>query len=143
MCDYEAGHGVIMQKTILIVDDEEIVVDITKRKLLQEGYMPIGVGDGEKALQVLREGPVDLIVLDVEMPTMNGYTFLAERQKIPGATRTPVIVLTAYDSMEPILKRYGIRAYLQKPLQFQDLLMKIREILNECAGASLNAARLG
>ena len=118
-----------MPKTILIVDDEDIVVDITKRKLTQEGYLVIGVGDGEKALQVLREGLVDLIVLDVEMPNMNGYTFLTEREKIPGALSVPVIVLTAYDSMEPIFKRHGIRAYLQKPLKFQDLLAKIREIL--------------
>jgi CheY-like chemotaxis protein len=118
-----------MPKTILIVDDEEIVVDISRRKLIQEGYMVIGVGDGEKALQVLREGPVDLIVLDVEMPNMNGYTFMGEREKIPGGNSAPVIVLTAYDSMEPIFKRHGIRAYLQKPLQFQDLLLKIREVL--------------
>jgi CheY-like chemotaxis protein len=118
-----------MTKTILVVDDEEIVVDITRRKLTQEGYMVIGVGDGEKALQVLREGAVDLIVLDVEMPNMNGYTFMAEREKIPGATKIPVIVLTAYDSMEPIFKRHGIHSYLQKPLQFQDLLAKIREVL--------------
>lgn len=118
-----------MPKTILIVDDEDIVVDIARRKLIQAGYMVIGVGDGEKALQVLREGPVDLIVLDVEMPNMNGYTFMAEREKIPGGTSAPVIVLTAYDSMEPIFKRHGIRAYLQKPLQFQDLLVKIREVL--------------
>jgi CheY-like chemotaxis protein len=118
-----------MPKTILIVDDEEIVVDIAKRKLIQEGFMVIGVGDGEKALQVLREGPVDLIVLDVEMPNMNGYTFMAERAKIPGGNSAPVIVLTAYDSMEHILKRHGICAYLQKPLQFSDLLVKIREVL--------------
>jgi CheY-like chemotaxis protein len=118
-----------MPKTILIVDDEEIVVEITRRKLIQEGYFVIGVGDGEKALQVLREGSVDLIVLDVEMPTMNGYTFMTERQKIPGAAQAPVIVLTAYDSMEPIFKRHGVSAYLQKPMQYQDLLKKIREVL--------------
>ncbi len=118
-----------MSKTILIVDDEEIVVDITKRKLAQEGYLVIGVGDGEAALQVLREGRVDLIVLDVEMPNMNGYTFMIERAKIPGASDAPVIVLTAYDSMEPILKRHNIAAYLQKPLQFKDLLVKIRDVL--------------
>ena len=126
-----------MPKTILIVDDEEIVVDITKRKLTQEGFLVIGVGDGEQALQVLREGPVDLIVLDVEMPNMNGYTFMAERQKIPGALDAPVIVLTAYDSMEPIFKRHGISAYLNKPVSFQDLLTKIKEVLaqDEMAGA--------
>ena len=120
-----------MSKTILVVDDEEIVVDITRRKLTQEGFAVIGVGDGEAALQVLREGPVDLIILDVEMPKLNGYNFIAERKKIPGAVKAPVIVLTAYESMEPIFRRHGINAYLTKPIKFQDLLDKIKEVLSE------------
>lgn len=125
-----------MEKTILVVDDEEVVVDITKRKLTQEGYLVIGVHDGESALQVLREGTVDLIVLDVEMPKMNGYTFISERAKIPGGDKVPVIMVTAYESMEPIFKRHGISAYLNKPLKFSDLLSKIKEVLSagEMAG---------
>ncbi len=120
-----------MPKTILVVDDEEVVVDITKRKLTQEGYYVIGVNDGESALQALREGAVDLIVLDVEMPKMNGYAFMSERKKIPGGSNAPVIMVTAYGSMEPIFKRHGISAYLNKPLKFQDLLSKIKEVLAE------------
>ncbi|MBF0486060.1 MAG: response regulator [Candidatus Omnitrophica bacterium] len=120
-----------MPKTILIVDDEEVVLDIAKRKLSQEGYAVIAVEDGEAALQVLREGQVDLIILDIEMPKLNGYNFIAERKKIPGADQAPVIVLTAYDSMEPIFRRHGIRGYLNKPIKFQDLLLKVKEVLEE------------
>ncbi|MBF0122100.1 MAG: response regulator [Candidatus Omnitrophica bacterium] len=118
-----------MPKTILIVDDEEIVVDITKRKLTQEGFFVIGVNDGEMAIQALNQGLVDLILLDVEMPKMNGYTFMNERKKIPGAENIPVIVLTAYDSMEPIFRRNNVQAYLTKPLQFQEVLDKVNEII--------------
>jgi CheY-like chemotaxis protein len=127
-----------MPKTILVVDDEDVVVDITKRKLTREGYYVIGVHDGESALQALREGAVDLIVLDVEMPKMNGYTFMSERKNIPGGAKAPVIMVTAYGSMEPIFKRHGIRAYLNKPLKFQDLLSKVKEVLaeNEMAGVA-------
>jgi CheY-like chemotaxis protein len=74
---------------------------------------------------------VDLIILDIEMPKMNGYAFLAERKKIPGAENIPVLVLTAYPSMEPIFRRNGVRDYLTKPLRFQELLAKIQEILAE------------
>lgn len=118
-----------MAKTILIVDDEDIVVDITKRKLTQEGYLAIGVSDGEMALEALRQGLVDLILLDVEMPKMNGYTFLTERKKIPGAEEIPIIVLTAYDSMEPIFRRNNVEAYLTKPLAFQDVLSKVKDVI--------------
>jgi CheY-like chemotaxis protein len=124
-----------MSGTVLVIDDEEIVVDITKRKLTQEGYAVIGVGDGEAALQVLREGAVSLIILDIEMPKLNGYNFIAERKKIPGAEKIPVIVLTAYDSMEPIFRRHGIQAYLTKPIKFLDLLAKIKEVLGESPSA--------
>ena len=118
-----------MPKIILIVDDEEIVVDITKRKLTQEGYLVIGVYNGEMALQALNQGLVDLILLDVEMPKMNGYTFMNERKKIKGAENIPVIVLTAYDSMEPIFRRNHIQAYLTKPLLFQEVLDKVKEVI--------------
>ncbi|MBF0331306.1 MAG: response regulator [Candidatus Omnitrophica bacterium] len=120
-----------MPKTILIVDDEDVVVDISRRRLTQEGYEVRGVHDGESALQALREGVVDLIALDVEMPVMNGYTFLAERKKIPGAENVPVIVLTAYPNMQPILKRQGIDMYLTKPLPFRDLLASIKKVIGE------------
>ncbi len=118
-----------MKKTILIVDDEEMVVDMTRRRLVQEGYLAIGVCDGGKALEVLREGTVDLIILDVEMPGMNGYAFLGERKKIPGADKAPVIMLTAFDSMEPIFRRNGVAEYLTKPVRFAELLVKIRSVL--------------
>jgi CheY-like chemotaxis protein len=120
-----------MAKSILLVDDEEIILDITKRKLVQEGFLVIGVRDGEEAIKALQQGLVDLIVLDIEMPKMNGYAFLAERKKIPGAENIPVLVLTAYPSMEPIFRRNGVRDYLTKPLRFQDLLAKVQEILAE------------
>jgi DNA-binding response OmpR family regulator len=118
-----------LPKTILIVDDEELVVDITKRKLAQEGYLALGAKDGEEALQALREGLVDLILLDVEMPRMNGYSFLTERKKIPNAENIPVIVLTAYDSMEPIFRRNNVSAYLNKPLRFQDVLARVKDVI--------------
>jgi len=120
-----------MPKSILLVDDEDIILDITKRKLVQEGFLVIGVKDGEEAIKALMQGLVDLIILDIEMPKMNGYAFLAERKKITGAEGIPVLVLTAYPSMEPIFRRNGVRDYLTKPLRFQELLAKVQEILAE------------
>ena len=120
-----------MPKSILLVDDEEMIIDITKRKLVQEGFLVIGVKNGEEAIKALTQGMVDLIILDVEMPKMNGYAFLTERKKIPGAEAIPVLILTAYPSMEPIFRRNGVRDYLTKPLHFQELLAKVQEILAE------------
>ena len=118
-----------MPKTILIVDDEEMVVDMARRKLVQEGYLAIGAGNGEEALKVLGDGLVDLIILDVEMPKMNGYMFLTELKNIPGAENIPVIMLTAYDAMEPIFRRHNAADYLTKPVRFQELMTRIHRVL--------------
>lgn len=119
-----------MSLKILLVDDEQMVLDITKRKLAEEGFLVLTASNGEQAIEVLEDGLVDLILLDVEMPRMNGYTFITERNKIDGAAEIPVIILTAYDSMEPIFKRNNVSEYLTKPIPFQALLTKIKEVLS-------------
>jgi CheY-like chemotaxis protein len=119
-----------MPKTILVVDDELIVVQIAKRKLEERGYEVMIAGDGEAALEKLKIKVPDLILLDVQMPKMNGYSFLMEKNKFPEFENIPIIVLTAYNEMEPIFRRHRIKAYLLKPLKLQDLLNKVEELLN-------------
>ena len=118
-----------MPKSILIVDDEPIVVEISKRKLQERGYEVVTAYDGEQALKSLKEKVPDLILLDIQMPKMNGYTFMMEKAKTPAFVNIPVIVLTAYNEMEALFKRHGIKAYLLKPLKLQELLDRVIEVL--------------
>ena len=118
-----------MSKTVLLVDDETLVVDIAKRKLEKDGFKILTAGNGQEALDVLENNKADLIILDIEMPVMNGYTFLFELEKKKKQPRIPIIVLTAYNFMEPIFKRHNIIAYLLKPLKLDELLDKIKKIL--------------
>jgi CheY-like chemotaxis protein len=108
-------------------------VEIAKRKLEERGYEVMVAGDGEEALERLKSKTPDLILLDVQMPKMNGYSFLIEKNKFPEFTSIPVIVLTAYNEMERIFQRHHIKAYLLKPLKLQDLLSKVQEILESPA----------
>src|SRR6185503_1654179 len=114
-----------------LVDDEVVVVDIAKRKLDQLGYTVLAAHDGEEAVEILRTAKPDLIVLDVQMPKMNGYTFLTELRKNPNhdLASIPVIMVTAYSETNPIFNRHGVVAYLLKPLKLQELIDKIQEIL--------------
>jgi len=59
---------------------------------------------------------------------MNGYTFIMEKTKIPEYADIPVLVLTAYNEMEPLFQRHGVKAYLLKPLKLQDLVDKIVQV---------------
>ncbi len=118
-----------MSKCLLFVDDELTVADIAKRKLEDLGYEVMTAQDGEEALEVLKKRIPDLILLDIQMPKMNGYTFLIEKAKVPEYDSIPVVVLTAYGEMEPLFKRHRVKAYLLKPLKLQELLDKVQSIL--------------
>ena len=117
-----------MPKTVLLVDDETVVIDIARRKLQELGYEVMIAYDGEEALARLVEKVPDVIVVDIQMPKMNGYTFLMEKDKIPAYANIPVITVTAYNEMEPLFKRHGVKAYLLKPLRLQELLNKVAEV---------------
>jgi CheY-like chemotaxis protein len=120
-----------MPKTVLLVDDEVVVVDIAKRRLDQLGYNVLAAHDGQEAVDILATAKPDLIVLDVQMPKMNGYTFLTELRKNPNPdlAAIPVIIVTAYAETNPIFNRHGVIAYLLKPLKLQELLDKVQDIL--------------
>ncbi len=118
-----------MGKTVLVVDDESIVVDITKQKLEELGFEVMTAHDGQEAMDRLKEKIPHLIILDVQMPKINGYTFIMEKSKVPEYESIPVIVTTAHNEMEPLFKRHGIKAYLLKPLKLQELIDKVGEVL--------------
>jgi len=62
---------------------------------------------------------------------MNGYSFIMEKVKVPEYLGVPVVVLTAYNEMEPLFVRHGVKAYLLKPLKLQDLINKVTEIVGQ------------
>lgn len=118
-----------MGKTILVVDDESIVVEIVRRKLEESGFEVMTAYDGQEAMACLKKKAPHLIILDVQMPKMDGYTFIMEKNKVPEYESIPVIVITAHDETEPLFKRHGIKAYLLKPLKLQELTDKVSEVL--------------
>ena len=84
---------------------------------------------GWKLWEVLKKKIPDLILLDVQMPKMDGYTFIMKKSADPAIAKIPVIVLTAEKKTEPLFKRHGVKAYLIKPIETPDLLNKIQAIV--------------
>ena len=118
-----------MPKCVFFVDDEEIVVEIAKRKLEEQGYQVKVFFNGAAAFEALKTKIPDLILLDVQMPIMNGYTFIIEKSKNEAYNDIPVVVLTAYGEMEPLFKRHGVKSYLLKPLKLQEMLEKVKSVI--------------
>jgi len=119
-----------MVKTILIVEDETVLRESLAELLVSEGYEVRQAADGKAAYDLVMRQPVDLVLSDVRMPEMDGLTLLCHLQKL--APETPVIMITAYGTIETAVAamRTGAHDYLLKPVQFDDVLVKIRRALD-------------
>lgn len=110
-----------MGKRILIVDDEERICESLKRLLMKEGYTVLTATDGDSALQKVGKEPVDMAIIDVKMPKMDGVTLLkALKAERPGLG---VIMMTAYGDVDSYLNSMNLGAceYLRKPINFDEL----------------------
>ena len=118
-----------MAKCILIIDDDRMSTELSKRTLQSKGYEILTAQDGLEGLEILRGKIPDLILLDVQMPNLDGYGFIRQKANNPAFSKIPVVVLSALGKTEPLFKRYGVKSYLVKPLDTQILLEKISAIL--------------
>ncbi len=114
-----------MEKTILIVDDEEPIVDILRFNLKKEGYNVLEAYDGEAALNIALEKNPDLILLDVMLPKMDGFTVC---RKLRERISTPILMITARE--EEVDKVLGLALgaddYITKPFSIRELMARVQ-----------------
>lgn len=123
------------RETILVVDDDEANRDVLGRRLQRLGYGVVEARDGVEALELLEGGGIDLVLLDVMMPRLDGYGVLERRHNDAVLREVPVIMVSALDQMDSIVRcvELGAEDYLPKP--FDPVLLKAR------IGASLERKR--
>jgi DNA-binding response OmpR family regulator len=117
-----------MNKTILMVDDEERMRFLIEAYLKSEGLNMIPAGNGQEALEKFNKNHVDLVVLDIMMPIMDGWTACKELRKI---SNVPIIMLTARAEDEEQLLGFqlGTDSYVTKPVSPKVLVAKIKALL--------------
>lgn len=126
-----------LKKTILIVDDTETNIDILL-ELLGEKYDVIVALDGVSALEIVDENQVDLILLDIMMPQIDGYEVCKRLKSKESSSNIPIIFITARDDENSIEKAYeaGALDYITKPFKAIELLarvnvqLKVKELIN-------------
>jgi two-component system KDP operon response regulator KdpE len=116
------------KKTILVVDDEVRMVRFVKMNLDLEGYLTLEANNGMQALEKVRDHQPDLVLLDVEMPGMDGFETL---RRIREVSETPVIMLTVRADEEDRIKGLDLGAddYVTKPFSPRELASRIRAVL--------------
>lgn len=123
-----------MQKVkILIVDDEKNIREVIKEYSILEGYEIKEADSGVKALELLNSEKFDLMILDIMMPIMDGFTLL---NSIPKEKRIPTIILSARDDEIDKLEGFdrGIDDYLCKPFSPRELMARVKAILKRTKG---------
>ena len=115
---------------ILVVDDEMTVTRLLQSILTGRGYEVITASNGQEALEKYQSCQPDLILLDIIMPQMDGYTFVLEfKQRGGNFKKTPIIVLSTKDKMQDIFQIEGINDYIIKPFETDHLIRKIEKRL--------------
>lgn len=117
------------QPTILLIEDEWQLAQIVKDSLETRGFRMLTATDGEEGLRLFRQQKPDVIVLDVMMPRMDGFTLAAEIRKTD--KQIPIIFLTAKSQTADVVKGFelGGNDYLKKPFSMDELIVRIRSLL--------------
>jgi len=125
--------ALLRKKIIMVVDDSQTVRRVMQRLLTRESYEVVLATDGMDALRQLRETTPDLILLDIEMPRMDGFDFTRHIRDIDSNVRIPIIMITSRTAAKHRERamELGVNAYLGKPYQEDMLLGLIRDFLEE------------
>lgn len=120
-----------MLKKILVVDDEPDVVDLLGVRLVNEGYDVIKASNGKIGIEQAKTEKPDLIILDIMMPEMDGYTAIKILKEDDNTRKIPVIILTCKEKMNDLFNTEGIIDYIIKPYKKEKLFQSIKKALGE------------
>ncbi len=120
-----------MAKSILVVDDSTSLRQVVAIALKKEGYDVIEASDGQDALDKLTGGKIHLVISDVNMPRMDGITFVKELKKRADYKFTPIIMLTTEsgDEMKAAGREAGVKAWVVKPFKPEQMLTAVSKLI--------------
>jgi DNA-binding response OmpR family regulator len=131
----------------MVVDDDQDTVAILARHLQREGFVPIEASSGAQCLKLVQENEVDVILLDLMMPDMDGFQVVRELRANPVTAEIPVIMITARDDLDARAEgmRLGVSDFLAKPVFRRQLASRVRaqlEVVETARNATAAMDRL-
>lgn len=126
------------QAKVLIVDDDHVLVEATKAVLESKNYQVSVAFDGEEGLQKVQDVSPDLIILDIIMPTKDGFTVCEQLKGDPQLSKIPVLILTSFAEKKgetniPVSEGFALEAedYIDKPVAPDELLRRVEKMLKK------------
>ncbi|MCC3650237.1 response regulator transcription factor [Streptomyces sp. WAC 00631] len=118
-----------MATTVLVVEDEKEIRELLRRYMERAGYAVVSTGSGAEAIRLLGDRGVDIAVLDLGLPDVDGSEVLREARERGG---TPVVVLTARDAVEDRIRglRLGADDYVTKPFSPTEVVLRVQAVLS-------------
>jgi len=118
--------------SVLVVDDDPSIVEMIRMGLEAEGMHVLSAGDGAEALEVLRKEHVDVVLLDIMMPRVDGWMALMEIRNDPATADIPVIMLTAktQDLARILAFKQGVQQYVTKPFNLTELVVRVQSLMH-------------
>lgn len=120
----------VANERILIVDDDQDFAQLLEFDLKKQGYEIVLAPDGEEGLAKALSVKPALIILDIKMPKMDGYTFVRRLKKNPETKNLPLVVLTSYEPMKDMFQMEGVTDYFVKSASMEGLFSVIRKRLD-------------
>lgn len=130
------------ERKLLIVEDEKKIADTMKLGLSEQGYVVDIAYNGDIGWKLCQAYPFDLVVLDINLPGINGYDLCKQIRAVNA--NIPIIMLTALNSIDNKIEGYdaGADDYVIKPFEFRELLMKIRVLLKRTLNQNIPVGTL-
>jgi CheY-like chemotaxis protein len=133
----DRSHSIPTGRTILIVDDEQLMRDVLRRVLAKQDHLVLAAASGEEALELCVENKPDLVLMDIIMPGMDGYEATARLKRLPGLSEVPVVFLSGKAPAEDggRSSAVGGTIFLSKPFNESQIRDVVNLVLNSLSRA--------
>lgn len=118
-----------MPRKILIADDEEEIIELITCALKSKGYEVVSTLSGSALLKLIKKEKPDLLILDIMLPGVDGYSLLLQFANDDEVKNIPVIIITALPAARSLFEKFTqVKLFLSKPFDTQEIVNKIKEI---------------
>lgn len=114
------------ERTVLVVEDDERIQRLVEIVLRGEGYRVVQAGDGREALDMIEDLQPDVVLLDLMLPVLDGWTLRERLRQKPSTAAIPIVLMSAVRNLAQTARELDVAEYLSKPFEIDDLLGSVR-----------------